>query len=90
MLIPVLRKAKRTILLSGTPAVGRSAELYPQLASIAPSLFRSWTWFTRTFCDAKYGRFGMDYSGASNLAQLFQLLKQVMIRRLKQNVLDQV
>jgi len=90
LLTPVLKKARRAILLSGTPALARPAELHPQLAPIAPALFGTWTWFTKAFCDAKRGRFGMDFSGSSNLSQLRELLQQCMIRRLKANVLDQV
>ena len=37
----IARKAKRLILLSGTPALSRPIELYSQISLIAPKLFRS-------------------------------------------------
>lgn len=33
-IVPLLRQAKRAVLLSGTPALARPAELYPQLSAI--------------------------------------------------------
>jgi len=37
----LLKKAKRAILLSGTPALSRPNELFPQLNALYPDLFRS-------------------------------------------------
>ena len=36
----IAKKAKRLILLSGTPALSRPIELYSQISLIAPKLFR--------------------------------------------------
>lgn len=38
-IVPVLKKAKRVILLSGTPALSRPVELYNQIVAVAPKLF---------------------------------------------------
>jgi len=45
-------------------------ELYPQLSTIAPSLFGTYLEYARRFCNAHQGRFGWDVSGASNVAEL--------------------
>ena len=38
-IVPVLKKAKRVILLSGTPALSRPVELYNQITAVSPKLF---------------------------------------------------
>lgn len=79
--------ARRVILLSGTPAMSRPVELFPQLHMIQPRIFSSFNAFTDRYCDAKVGRFGRDTSGRSNLAELNRVLTTtVMIRRLKDSV----
>lgn len=40
-LMPVLKSAKRTILLSGTPALSRPMDLYTQLDALRPGTFGS-------------------------------------------------
>ena len=78
------------LLLSGTPALARPVELYPQVASLRGGLFGSYTQFTKRYCDAHRGRFGFDVSGSSNLSELNRLLSTFMCRRLKRNVLTQL
>ena len=36
---PLMKAAKRVILLSGTPALSRPSELYTQITSVEPKLF---------------------------------------------------
>lgn len=45
--------AKRVILLSGTPAMSRPAELYTQIQAVRPSLFPRFHDFGTRYCDAK-------------------------------------
>uniref|UniRef100_A0A7S1FWL3 Uncharacterized protein n=2 Tax=Corethron hystrix TaxID=216773 RepID=A0A7S1FWL3_9STRA len=85
--IPMLRKAKRLLLLSGTPALARPVELWVQLSSLDKDLYGSYADFTARYCDAKRGHFGWDVSGSSNVHELHQLLKISMLRRLKADVL---
>jgi SWI/SNF-related matrix-associated actin-dependent regulator 1 of chromatin subfamily A len=35
----LLKSARRVVMLSGTPALSRPAELYPQISAINPKLF---------------------------------------------------
>lgn len=88
--LPLLQKAKRLVLLSGTPALARPVELWPQVYCIAPKLFGSYTAFTKKFCNAQRGRFGWDVSGISNANELFDNLRQIMVRRLKSDVLSEL
>lgn len=90
-LVPFLQKAKRVILLSGTPVLSRPAELYTQLSAIRPDIFYSFRVFAERYCDAKISFNHVDYSGASHIKELHTLLANtVMIRRLKSDVLTQL
>ncbi|RLW04948.1 hypothetical protein DV515_00005593 [Chloebia gouldiae] len=83
--------AKRVILLSGTPAMSRPAELYTQIAAVQPTFFPQFHSFGLRYCDAKKMPWGWDYSGSSNLTELKILLEEsIMIRRLKSDVLSQL
>ncbi|XP_043360815.1 SWI/SNF-related matrix-associated actin-dependent regulator of chromatin subfamily A-like protein 1 isoform X2 [Dermochelys coriacea] len=87
----VIIAAKRVILLSGTPAMSRPAELYTQIAAVRPTFFPQFHSFGLRYCDAKKMPWGWDYSRSSNLGELKLLLEEsVMIRRLKSDVLSQL
>ncbi|XP_048808882.1 SWI/SNF-related matrix-associated actin-dependent regulator of chromatin subfamily A-like protein 1 isoform X3 [Lagopus muta] len=87
----LLKAARRVILLSGTPAMSRPAELYTQIAAVQPGFFPQFHTFGLRYCDAKKTPWGWDYSGSSNLAELKILLEEsIMIRRLKSDVLSQL
>ncbi|XP_029789738.1 SWI/SNF-related matrix-associated actin-dependent regulator of chromatin subfamily A-like protein 1 isoform X2 [Suricata suricatta] len=87
----VIIVAKRVILLSGTPAMSRPAELYTQIIGVRPTFFPQFHAFGLRYCDAKRQPWGWDYSGSSNLGELKLLLEEaVMLRRLKSDVLAQL
>uniref|UniRef100_A0A9J8AIT3 SWI/SNF-related matrix-associated actin-dependent regulator of chromatin subfamily A-like protein 1 n=1 Tax=Cyprinus carpio carpio TaxID=630221 RepID=A0A9J8AIT3_CYPCA len=89
--LPLLKTAKRVILLSGTPAMSRPAELYTQILAVRPSLFPRFHDFGTRYCDAKQLPWGWDYSGSSHLGELKLLLEEtLMLRRLKSEVLSQL
>ncbi|KAL5112227.1 hypothetical protein TcWFU_005871 [Taenia crassiceps] len=90
--LPVLQAAKRAILLTGTPALSRPLELYPQIIGIRPNFFRGgFHEFGLRYCAAKERTWGWDYSGCSNLQELHILLQEtIMIRRVKSEVLNQL
>uniref|UniRef100_A0A8C5KUI5 SWI/SNF-related matrix-associated actin-dependent regulator of chromatin subfamily A-like protein 1 n=1 Tax=Jaculus jaculus TaxID=51337 RepID=A0A8C5KUI5_JACJA len=89
--VPILKVAKRVILLSGTPAMSRPAELYTQIIAVKPTFFPQFHTFGLRYCDAKRMTWGWDYSGSSNLGELKLLLEEaVMLRRLKSDVLSQL
>jgi SWI/SNF-related matrix-associated actin-dependent regulator 1 of chromatin subfamily A len=93
--LPIMKQSKRLVLLSGTPALNRPVELYPQLNALDPTgkMFpgsgnMSYTQYTKRYCNAKQTRFGYDVKGISNPEELHQCLKKVMLRRLKSQVLQ--
>lgn len=79
------QKAKRVILMSGTPALSRPAELHGQLALI-DSKFADYFKFTQRYCDGKTTHFGWEANGATYLDELSIVLKRFMIRRTKQDI----
>ncbi|KAI1733188.1 hepA-related protein (HARP) domain-containing protein [Ditylenchus destructor] len=86
------KRANRTILLSGTPALSRPIELFSQIRIIDPNLFTNIKQFGERYCDAKPCRFKgkfIEYRGATNMDELSAVLQQtIMVRRLKKDVLD--
>ncbi|KAF2076050.1 hypothetical protein CYY_002664 [Polysphondylium violaceum] len=84
--LPILSKAKRAILLSGTPALSRPYELYTQVSALIP-FFQSWSDYMYRYCNAQTTNYGLDYFGSSNMKELNLFLNTIMIRRLKEDVL---
>ena len=87
--------AIRRLFLTGTPIVNRPMELWPILNAIDEGRFKSQHDYGLRHCGAfqmavktKRGvRKVWNYSGASRLAELHQLIKPWVIRRLKRDVL---
>ncbi|XP_062845612.1 DNA annealing helicase and endonuclease ZRANB3 [Trichomycterus rosablanca] len=94
ILVPVIQNAKRAILLTGTPALGRPEELFMQIDALYPRRFGVWSEYAKKYCNAHYRFFGnkrqWDCRGASHLDELHQRLSEIMIRRLKAEVLTEL
>eukprot|EP00063_Salmo_salar_P033284 XP_014008119.1 PREDICTED: DNA annealing helicase and endonuclease ZRANB3-like isoform X1 [Salmo salar] len=94
ILVPLIQNAKRAILLTGTPALGRPEELFMQIEALYPKMFGTWSDYAKQYCNAHYRFFGnrrqWDCYGASHLEDLHQRLSEIMIRRLKVQVLPQL
>ncbi|XP_036838221.1 DNA annealing helicase and endonuclease ZRANB3 [Oncorhynchus mykiss] len=94
ILVPLIQNAKRAILLTGTPALGRPEELFMQIEALYPRMFGTWSDYAKQYCNAHYRFFGnrrqWDCRGASHLEELHQRLSEIMIRRLKVQVLPQL
>ncbi|NWW75037.1 ZRAB3 endonuclease, partial [Climacteris rufus] len=94
ILLPIVQKALRAVLLTGTPALGRPEELFMQIEALYPRRFGTWIEYAKKYCNARVRFFGKrkqwDCRGASNLEELHQLLSEIMIRRLKNDVLTQL
>lgn len=83
--------AKRRLFMSGSPMVNRPIELWGIIHCLDPQTFGDFWGYARRYCDAHQNRFGWDMSGASNLSELQQKLRQsIMIRRLKRDVLTEL
>lgn len=84
------KKARRIILLSGTPALSRPAELFTQLQML-DSRFCTFKEYSTRYCAGKQSSFGWDASGQSNLTELNILLaRKFMVRRTKDEVMSEL
>jgi len=84
----VCKAVPHLIGLSGTPIESKPVEIYNTVALINPLLFPNPWKFKHRYCGAKHNGFGWDFSGSSNIPELYQILtKNIMIRRKKKDVL---
>ncbi len=88
--------ARRRLALTGTPILNRPIEAWPILCALDPARWNERTFwqFARRYCGARQvwaGRrvgYVWDFSGASNLSELQEVLRStVMVRRRKADVL---
>lgn len=86
--LPILKKAKRVVLLTGTPALNRPKEIFTQLSAVAAKASLKLKDFGERYCE---GSRWDKYAGSKNLGELFALLhSSVMVRRLKKDVLSEL
>lgn len=79
-------------LLSGTPMPSHNKDLFNILRMLKCEAFdfnSKWAFlnYANKFCDPKETYFGKDFSGNSNSDQLHGLLSNIMVRRIKKDVL---
>lgn len=82
-------RCERRWLATGTPVLNRQVELYAPLRALFPQFLGKYTGyydFAYKFCNGYQSTFGFDATGASNLEELSKILKPIMIRRLKSEV----
>lgn len=90
-IVPLMKNSKRRIMITGTPALSRPKELYPQIEALFDSNFLTSFEYKKRYCAAILGQFGLDDNGSSNLKELNYLLKKtIMIRREKKHVLTEL
>lgn len=75
-------RAPHIIGLTGTPVLNRPGELWPILNLVDPQTFPSYETFLRQYT--------VDKKVARNVEELRSLLKPLMIRRLKKDVVDEI
>ena len=66
----------------------RPRDLFNLLRAVAHPTARSFVAFAKRYCAAYRNDYGWVTDGASNLAELNLLLKEVMLRRTKDEALD--
>ena len=88
-IIPMAQKAKRLLLLSGTPLLSRPVESFSVLTCLRPDLFYSQSMFEQRFCKNVSER-KTTRLGAENMKELNIILNTLMIRRLKKDVLSEL
>ena len=79
-------------LLTGTPISNRPMDYYPLLTLVNSHLTRNWKFFAKRYCGAinfrKNGKMIWITDGASNLDELNEQTKSILLRRKKDEVLD--
>lgn len=91
-IVKLAKKSRcKVIGLSGTPILSRPLEFFNIIDLCKPGLFPSWWAYAQEYCGAHNNGFGWDFSGASNLDKLHEILtKHIMIRRLKKDVMKEL
>lgn len=84
----ILRENTYRYLLTGTPIVSRTLDLFNLLRFIDHPLGKDWFKFAYRYCSARMGRFGLETKGASNLGDLRKKIEGSILRRMKQDCLD--
>lgn len=77
------------LFLSGTPFMNRPSELFPMLNMLDPVGFANFYTFAQRYCGAQYlgGAWYFPPNGATNLDELSERLRYLVLRRTKQDVL---
>lgn len=75
-------------LLTGTPMTSRPRDLFNLLRCVGHPAARSFLSFAKRYCEAYRNDFGWVTTGASNLEELNLLMKEILLRRKKDEVLD--
>lgn len=88
-LTPLVKSIPKALLLTGTPALNRPVEMFPQLHMLRPKIFPKYKQYTERYCDGKMSPLGFyDASGMSNNYELTWLVRKTcMVRRLKRDVM---
>ena len=90
--IAFAKQSKRVLLLSGTPLLAKPIELFTTLQCIRPDIFNSLSQYTKRYCQDEEHMLmkRKHFNGSANIKELNMILKKIMIRRLKKDVLKQL
>ena len=83
-------KMQHKVLLTGTPIKSRPIEYFSLLKFIDKKRWNSKIEFAMRYCNPVKTRFGTDFSGSSNLEELYKETSPYIIRRLKSEVLKEL
>ena len=89
-ILPIAVRAKRLIIMTGTPLLAKPYEGYPLLYALRPDIFCYFKKFAYRYCDPQPTPNGINWSGTSNTKELHWILSCLMVRRLKRDVLNQL
>ncbi len=92
LLNDVLSKIPKVWLLTGTPMTSRPINYYNLLKIVNSPLSINWQTYVKRYCKGYQFKVGnrkiWNTSGASNLDELRELTKNIVLRRLKTDILD--
>lgn len=100
-MLPILQSCKRVLLITGTPILTKPYELLPLLSILRPDIFSNSKSFADRYCHHKKSKIirfnqfqiafcGIDWSCEKNTRELNFCLKNLMIRRLNEDVLSEL
>ena len=84
------KKIQSVIALTGTPIISKPIEFFNILNILDKNEWPSYWSYAHRYCDAKHNGFGWNFNGASNMEELNQRVRNIMIRRLKSEVLPEL
>ena len=83
----IAKYTRHFIGLTGTPILNKPVEIYNPIKMIKPTLFPNFWNFATRYCNPINNGFGWDFGGATNTAELNQILsKEMLLRRKKEDV----
>jgi SWI/SNF-related matrix-associated actin-dependent regulator 1 of chromatin subfamily A len=89
--LSVAKKIRHKLALTGTPLQNRPIEMFTTLKLLKNDLFFNRWEYAKRYCGLKKTIYGWDMTGSTNMKELHDLLVQnVMIRRLKKDVLEEL
>ena len=89
--VEVGKQAESILCLSGTAMTNRPIELFTTLELVRPAEYEGqFMPFAKRYCGAQHNGWGWDFTGSSNEAELHEKLRDVMIRRLKKEVMQEL
>jgi len=83
----LFKDTPRKLLLTGTAIKSRPYEFFSVLNFLDPLTWKNAHYFGIRYCAGEQNKFGWDYSGASNLEELYERIAPYFLRRLKKDVL---
>ena len=72
--------------MSGTPIKTKPQQFFPVLNMLDPKLFKSEWAFLQRYCNPTHNGFGWEYKGSSNEQELFETVREYMIRRERKDI----
>lgn len=78
------------ILLTATPILSRPIELFQQLNILAPNVWTNYYGYAKRYCAMWQSQYGLDVSGSSNIDELKEKIKPYILRKKKEEVLDEL
>lgn len=84
----IIKETEKLWLLTGTPMSNRPIDYFSILKMIKHPIANNWVKYGENYCAGVIDYFGhYDFSGASNLEELYNKTKDLVLRRLKTSVL---
>ena len=89
--VEIAQECESVLFLSGTAMSNRPIELWTTLMTLRPNEWGGrWKEYTQRYCDAHHDGWGWKVDGSSNEEELNGKLRDLMIRRLKKEVMAEL